>query len=242
MIEKDLTFCLLLPTLNEVEGLRVVLPQIDRSLFKEIIVVDGGSTDGTMEFCREAGLIVLRQPGRGIPDAEEHGYRHMTADAMILFTPDGNSLAQLLPEMCQILRQGHDIVVASRYLGGATSDDDDMLTAFGNKMFTVLVNILFRAQFTDVLVGLRAYTRQAIERMGLPTMSQESSFRQRYYLVNSWELGASIRAARLKLNIKEIPGPEPKRIGGVRKLSVVRNGLGALTQVFYDFLFFRGRK
>jgi glycosyltransferase involved in cell wall biosynthesis len=235
---RRMTFALVLPTLNEVTGLREVVPQLDRSLFDEILVVDGGSTDGTIEYCKEQGLTVLIQPGRGLPDAEEHAFRHLTTDAMILFTPDGNSLAELLPEMCARLRAGCDIVVASRYCGGARSDDDDAFTAVGNRVLTAIVNVLFRARFTDVMVGLRGYRRDAIERMNLPRMSEESALRRRWFYLNSWELGASIRAARLKLDVVEIPGTEPARIGGVRKLSIVRNGLGALGQIVSDFLFF----
>ena len=116
---QQLSFCLLIPTLNEIDGLRAVLPKIDRSLFKEIIVIDGGSTDGTMEYCRDQGLIVLRQPGTGLPDAEEHAFKQITANVMILFTPDGNSLPELLPPLCAKLCEGYDMVICSRYLGSA---------------------------------------------------------------------------------------------------------------------------
>ncbi len=238
LIPRKLTFCLLMPTLNEIEGLRWCLPKIDRSLFTEIIVVDGGSTDGTVDFCREQGLTILRQPKTWLPDAEEHGVRNMTADAMILFTPDGNSLPQILPEMCRKLCEGYDIVVGSRYYGGAKSEDDDFLTAIGNRVFTAMVNILFGARFTDVLVGLRAYTRDALDRMNLVSLCQETWLRRKYLYMNGWELEASIRAARLRLNVLEIPADEPKRIGGVRKLCVFRNGFASLVQVFYDFLFY----
>ncbi len=240
MSDTKLTLCLLLPTLNEIEGMRWSVPKIDRSLFKEIIVIDGGSTDGTVEYAREQALTVLRQPGKGLPDGEEHAFKHMTADAFILFTPDGNSLPELLAPLTNKLNEGYDIVVASRYLGGAKSEDDDLFTGFGNWMFTKIVNILFGARFTDVLVGLRAYRCDAIRRMGLPTMTQESAFRRKYPRVNSWELASSIRAARLKLKVAEIPGDEPKRIGGVRKLSIIRNGFGTCFQILYDFLFFHG--
>jgi glycosyltransferase involved in cell wall biosynthesis len=233
-----MTFALVMPTLNEIEGLRYVLPKIDRSLFKEIIVVDGHSTDGTPEFCREQGLTVVFQPKTGIPDAEEAGFKVVTADALILFTPDGNSLAEVLPAVCDKLSEGYDIVVASRYAGGARSDDDDFLTALGNRMFTATVNFLFRARFTDVLVGFRAYTADSIRRMRLPEMTEESWFRRKFPLVNSWELAASIRAARLKLKVAEFPADEPKRIGGVRKLSIIRNGFGGLSQIIYDFFLF----
>ncbi len=242
MSVQPLTFCLLVPTLNEIDGLRAVMPKVDRTLFKEIIIVDGGSTDGTVEYCRDQGYTVLQQPKKCLFDAEEHGVRNMTADAMILFTPDGNSLPEVLPALCLKLCEGYDIVVASRYIGGATSADDDFMTALGNRMFTAIVNLLFCANWTDSLVGLRAYTRESLKRMGLLEMSQESWLRRNYLMINSWELAASIRAARLKLNVLEIPGDEPKRIGGVRKLSIIRNGLGALAQIIYDFIFYHPRQ
>ena len=237
---RKLDFTLIMPTLNEIEGLKHILPQIDRSLFKEIIVVDGRSTDGTIEYCTDQGLTVLIQPGRGIPDAEVHAYNHATGDIIIIFTPDGNSLPNLLPTLCQKMYEGYDMIVASRYIEDARSEDDDILTAIGNKLFTLMVNLLFKANYTDALVGLRAYRRDAIEKMNLPKISSESSLRARYFYMNSWELGSSIRSARLKLNVLEIPGDEPMRIGGKRKLSIIKNGLGGLVQVLSDFFFFRG--
>lgn len=232
---------LLMPTLNEIEGLKQILPKIDRSLFNEIIVVDGRSTDGTIEYCKDQGLTVLIQPGLGIPDAESHAYNHSSGDVIIIFTPDGNSLPHLLPVLCNKIYEGYDMVIASRYFGGAQSEDDDFLTAIGNRLFTLIVNILFKASYTDTLVGLRAYRREAIERMNLSRIASESCLRARYFYMNSWELGSSIRAARLKLNVLEIPGDEPMRIGGKRKLSIIKNGFGGLVQILSDFCFYRKR-
>ena len=56
--------------------------------------------------------------------------------------------------------------------------------------------------------------------------------------MNSWETGSSIRAARLRLKVTEIPGDEPAHIGGERKLSIIRNGFGTVFQILYDFIFF----
>jgi len=237
-MSEALTFCLLIPTLNEIDGMRAVMPQVDRSLFKEIIVVDGGSTDGTVQYCQENHLTILQQPNKGVPDAEEYGVLNSTADVIITFTPDGNSLAELLPKLCKMFDEGHDMIIVSRYLASAKSYDDDLVTAFGNRIFTMLVNILFGGKLTDSLVGFRAYTRDAIKKMRLVGMGNESWLRKKYYLMNSWELGSSIRASRLKLKTHEIPGDEPARIGGVRKMSVIRNGFGTLFQIAYDFLFF----
>ena len=60
------TIALLLPTLNELQGLQATLPLIDRSLVDDIIVVDGGSRDGTVEYAAEAGLTVVTQLRPGL--------------------------------------------------------------------------------------------------------------------------------------------------------------------------------
>ena len=237
-MKQQLSFCLLMPTLNEEIGLREILPKIDRSLFNEIIVVDGNSTDGTAKYCLDQGLTVLQQPGKGVPDAEEYGFLNSKSDVIITFTPDGNSLPELLPLVCEKMKDGNDMVIVSRYADGAKSYDDDFLTAIGNWVFTSTVNILFKSKYTDVLVGYRAYTRNAVMKMRLVGMEKENFLRKKYYLINSWETGSSIRAARVRLNVAEMPGDEPKRIGGVRKMSIIKNGLGTLLQIMFDFLTF----
>ena len=49
----DLKITVLVPTLNEIDGMRVILPQIKKEWYHQLIVVDGGSTDGTVEYARE---------------------------------------------------------------------------------------------------------------------------------------------------------------------------------------------
>ena len=235
------TFTLILPTLNEREGLEVILPLIDRSLFNEVVVVDGGSTDGTPEFVELHGLRLLRQPETGLPDALRHAFLNTTGDVLVIFTPDGNSLSELLPNLCAKMQEGYDLVVVSRYLGHAQSLDDDFLTAFGNRMFTWIINLLFGTQFTDSLVGYRAIRRSAIETMGQHNLQDENFIRRRFFHTNGWEASSCMRAARLGLKTTEIPGDEPERIGSVRKLSIIKHGLGLVYHIAHDFIFFRPR-
>lgn len=233
---------LVMPTKNEIEGLRAVLPRIDRTLFDEIIVADGHSTDGTADFARAQGLKLVMQPGVGLPDAEEAAFRESTGDIVVFFTPDGNSLPERLSAVIDKIREGYDMVVVSRYLDGARSEDDDILTALGNFMFTRIINLLFWANHTDVLVGFRAMTREAIEKMSLLEQVHENWMRRTFYLMNTWEVGASIRAPRAGLRSVDIPGDEPKRIGGVRKMSIIKNGLGGVMQILWDFFTYWPKK
>src|SRR5437016_1087877 len=138
------TIALLLPTLNELQGLKAVLPQIDRSLVDDIVVIDGDSRDGTVEFAMDAGLTVVSQLRPGLQFAVFDVARALPHDYVIEFSPDGNCKADQLPALVAKLREGYDHVVVSRYLAHAVSEDDHVVTAFGNWMFSRLMRPLAR--------------------------------------------------------------------------------------------------
>ena len=79
------------------------------------------------------------------------------------------------------------------------------MTAIGNKMFTFLTNLMFGTSYTDVLVGYRAYRKELFNTLNLDAEGL------------SWPLQEAIRFARAGAKVGEIPGDEPKRIGGQRK-------------------------
>ena len=89
-----MTFALLVMTLNEIEGMKCVMPKIDNDWIDELLVVDGGSTDGTVEWARKNGYRVHLQRQKGI----RHGYIEalevVKSDYVIIFSPDGNSVPE----------------------------------------------------------------------------------------------------------------------------------------------------
>ncbi|HTL48856.1 MAG TPA: glycosyltransferase family 2 protein [Verrucomicrobiae bacterium] len=207
---------LLLPTLNEVEGMKAVLPRIRREWVDEIFVVDGGSTDGTMEYAKEQGCRVLRQTRKGVPGAYRDALEHIDSDIIITFSPDGNSVPEKIPELIAKMKEGYDMVVVSRYMPGAKSEDDDPVTAFGNWMFTKMINILFGGNSTDSLVIFRAWKADLVKKaIEVPPRA-------------GYELYTTIYCAKHKLKTADIPGDEPKRIGGERKMNPLKNGLAVL--------------
>ncbi len=218
---------LLLPTLNEIEAVRVILPQIRKGWVDEIIVIDGGSTDGTVEFMREHGLYVHSQSQRGYGVGMLQGMHKARGDIVVEFTPDGNAIPADIPRIIDKMNEGYDLVIASRYLGDARSDDDDWLTAKGNWLFTKIVNLLFGARYTDVLVGFRAYRRNAALGLNFDAPGL------------SWPCQSSIRFARKGLRVGEIPAREPPRIGGTRKMRPFKTGLEICRLIMRDFLTFR---
>ena len=232
---KDLQVSLIVPTLNELEGIKWFMSRLKKEWYDELIIIDAGSTDGTLEFCRQNGFPVHVQSGPGLTAALVDALKLSTKDIVITLSPDGNSIPEMIPDLVAKMREGYDMTVVSRYLGAAKSEDDDLFTGLGNMIFTKLVNFLYGARYTDVLVIFRAYRREAMFLMGLDRQAEESWLRKRFYLLNSWELGSCARAAKLGLKVSEIPGDEPKRLGGNRKLSVIKHGTAALVQVLYEF-------
>lgn len=229
-----MNFTLLIPTLNELEGMKVIMPKIDKNWFTQIIILDGGSTDGTVEYAKEQGYEVHIQTKPGIRNAYNEVLPIIKGDALITFSPDGNSIPELLPELIKEMEDNdRDMVIVSRYLGDAKSYDDDFITSFGNWLFTKTVNLLHNGNYTDVMVIYRAYKTQLIYDLELHTDEAYATAEKLFRTLVSWEPLLSVRAAKRELNISEIPGDEPERIGGERKLQVLKWGAA------YYFQFFR---
>lgn len=215
---------LIAPTINEVEGVRQVFPRIDRDIIDEIIVVDLNSTDGTVEYCKKYDYRVHHQRSRGFGAGVMEALAITDADVIIEFPPDGSSLPEKIPELLAKIDEGYDLVIASRYRDNAKSYDDDLITRFGNRLFTAIINILFHAHYTDTLVGFRAYRRSAYDKVHLNTRGL------------SWTAQQSIQFAKAGLKVTEIPADEPARIGGKRKMKPFKTGLEILRVIIKEFL------
>lgn len=227
-----ITLCVL--TLNEIESIKIIMPQVDIKLFDQILVIDGGSTDGTVEWSKQQGYEVYVQKERGLRQAYLEALPYIRGDVMITFSPDGNSLPEVLPDLVNELKKGWDMVIVSRYLSGAKSEDDSIITRFGNWMFTTLINLLHGGNYTDAMVIYRGYKKTLFNDLKLDNNNAFHTPEKLFFTKISIEPLLSVRAARAKLRVTEIPGDEPKRIGGERKLQIIRWGLAFLYQIFVE--------
>ena len=125
-----MTTALFVLTFNEIDGMKKIMPRIKKDWVDEIIVVDGGSTDGTYEYAKEQGYITYVQKEKGLRHAYKEGFRLINSEYVITFSPDGNSVPEAIPALIEKIKEGYDMVIASRYLDHAKSHDDDFITRF----------------------------------------------------------------------------------------------------------------
>ena len=216
---------LVISVLNVIVGMKVIMPQIKKEWVDQILFIDGQSTDGTLEWIKENGYEVVVQKKKGMRNAYMEALPYIKGDVLLTFSPDGNSVVDEIPKCIEKMKEGYDMVIVSRYKDWAKSADDDRITGFGNWLFTkVLISGFHGFPYTDAMVIYRAYKKSLISELGLDK-DEWYEKEERLFKTNvSWEPLLSIRAARRKLKIAEIPGDEPARIGGERKLQIWKWG------------------
>lgn len=226
---------LLIPTLNEVEGMKIIMPRVKKEWIDQCIIADGGSTDGTVELAKEMGYEVVPQKTPGIIYAQRDAFPSIIGDIIISFSPDGNCIPELIPELIAKMKEGYDMVIMSRYLNGLRSEDDSRSSRIGNQVITKLINLAFGGTYTDTLSIFRGYRTQAIVELGLLHDRKLSiaPLVARHYC---WDLMSSIRMAKASYKVLEIPGLEPKRVGGVGKCRHFTAGFATLALIANEFL------
>ena len=225
----------LILTLNEIDGIKVILPKIDKSWAEEIVVIDGGSTDGTIEEAKKMGFKVIIQNKRGHGDAIVTGVNATSSDNIVIFGPDGNHEPEEIPRLIKKMEDGFDQVLISRFGKGSKNYDavgvkGKLIDYFGNKMFAFLVNVFFGGHWTDSLNESRIISRKAFTQLNFDSLQMGSTQLM------------SIRGLKKKQKICELVGNEGARIGGKRKMRPLHVGADLSRQILSEFYFWCKKK
>jgi perosamine synthetase len=168
-IETRAGACLIITTVDKA-AIEPAFEVIAVDLFDRVIAVNDGFSDDTVALLESHGVQVLPLEG---PDA-----LHMIAndkieigqDNLVLFPADGQHDPRDVGRLLLALERGNDMAVASRFiLGGERGRPDQMgrYRSIGNRVFTLLPNLLFYGNYSDCLCQLRAVRRSKLSALGL---------------------------------------------------------------------------
>lgn len=228
---KKIALCIL--TRNEIDCVKIIQPlveQQDPNSYDEIYLIDGGSTDGTIEFYQKKGIPVLAQSQRGRGKAFQVAIAEIDADAYIFFSPDGNEDPKDLPRFRPELEKGADIVIASRMMKGAVNEEDHFIfkpRKWVNNAFNILANVFFRRSgsfVTDSINGYRAITREAGKKLFLSADDHTIEYQM------------TIRGFKHHMNIVEFPTIEGQRVAGESGVPSFKTGLRFIGRFFSECL------
>ena len=145
---EDPLISIVVPALNEALNLSVVLPQLPQ--VHEVILVDGGSVDGTVMAARRAlpDIITVLQSRKGKGNALAAGFARVTGDIVIMFDADGSADPAEIVRFVEALKAGADFAKGSRFTAGGGSADITTIRHLGNKF----LNGVFNARLPDPLL------------------------------------------------------------------------------------------
>ena len=217
---KNLT--LIIPAKDEADSLPQVLNEIKDYKCSVIVILE--ETDiKTINSIKDYNCKILHQSGRGFGNALIDGINNVETDYTCIFNADGSFDQNDLHKMYNLITN-NDFIYASRYLPNASSDDDTLITFFGNKFFSKLGNLLFSLKIDDILYTYVMGKTRSFQNLQL------KNFDFRFCV----EL--PIKAKRNGNKYTNIGSHERKRLKGFKKVSEFKDGFFILIELLRLFL------
>jgi len=216
----QVTVSLIIPTLNEAQNLAHVLPTLP-DMVDELVIVDGGSTDGTLEVIRQLrpDAKIIEEPRRGKGIALQVGFAAAAGDILVIMDADGSMDPLDIPTFVAALNAGADVAKGSRFVQGGGSSDLTPVRTLGNYMLTKAVRMTFGGRYSDLCYGYMAFWRHV-----LPTFDGGAvGFEVETFL--------NVRTLAAGLRVVEIASFESPRIHGQSHLRTFSDGFRVLRTI-----------
>jgi len=158
---KDQAISLVIPCLNEEAGIQIVLKNVPR-LIDEILVVDNGSTDNTVEYAKKLGARVILEKEKGYGRAYLTGFNNAKGDIIITADGDGTYPVALATNLVRkLVDEGLDFISASRF---PLIDQKSMFfrNQMGNRIFSFIIYIFYGLKFNDALSGMWIFKKKIL--------------------------------------------------------------------------------
>ncbi|GAC1462314.1 MAG: glycosyltransferase family 2 protein [Chloroflexota bacterium] len=214
---REVVISIVMPCLNEDETIAPCVTKALEGIRRtglpgEVVVADNGSTDRSVEIATELGARVIHQPLRGYGNAYRAGFEAARGKYIVMGDSDDTYDFTEIGQLIDKLREGNEYVLGSRFAGNILPGAMPWLHQYiGNPVLTGLLNFLFGLKSSDAHSGLRAFTKDAYNRMKLQTTGMEFASEM------------VINAARAKLKVAEVPITYYPR-AGESKLRSFRDG------------------
>ena len=199
---------LVIPTLNEEEAIGGVVASVPRAVVDDIIVVDSGSTDRTVENARAAGARIVELRERGYGRACRAGANAaQNCDIIVFLDGDGSDCPELIRRLVEPIADGrYDFLIGSRSRGERERGSMAAHQLFAGWLIGGAMRLLYGVHYTD-MCPFRAIRRDALMRLPM----REDTY--------GWNLEMQMRVARAGLRILEVPVAHRRRAGGTSKVS-----------------------
>jgi|Tabmets5t2r1_1033131.scaffolds.fasta_scaffold07512_2 glycosyltransferase involved in cell wall biosynthesis len=207
------TVSVVIPALNEERNIGWVLGRLPDCV-DEVIVVDGRSTDCTIEVALatrpDARIVEEMTPGKGA--ALRAGFKHARGDRVVMLDADGSMEPAEIGRYLARLEQGFDLVKGSRFMPGGGTTDISRVRVIGNFGLLTLANMMYGCRFTELCYGYMAFRRSVIPLLRLTA--------------DGFEIETQIvaNALRAGLRVAEVPSFEAARRFGESNLRTFRDG------------------
>lgn len=235
-----------IPTLNEEMNIAWVLERLPADMH-EVILVDGRSTDRTIEVARAVrpDLRVVLQPARGKGAALALGLAEVTGDIAVMIDADGSMDPAEISALIGALAAGADVVKGSRLAAGGGSTDLTLIRRLGNWGLTFLANRLYGRNWRELCYGYAAFWTDVLPHLGVaeisspngldrrPEKQENEAARGRTHYGHGFEIEAILfcRAAKLGMRVAEVFSFEHERHFGESNLATWRDGWRVLTAI-----------
>jgi glycosyltransferase involved in cell wall biosynthesis len=227
---EDPRISIVVPALNEALNLSVVLPQLPE--VHEVILVDGGSVDGTVMAARRArpDVVTVLQSRTGKGNALAAGFACVTGDVVVMFDADGSANPAEISRFVEALKAGADFAKGSRFTAGGGSADITRVRRLGNRFLNGVFNLAFRTRYSDLCYGYNAFWADLIPLLDLPDHASPAPAKGKMHWGDGFEIETVIncRFAAAQVAITEVPSVEKLRMFGESNLRAVSDGLRVL--------------
>ena len=214
---------LLIPANKEKESLPIFLKELENFKCHKMIVLQKEDRETLDSISKFENIKIFFQKNNGYGNALIEGLDEITTEYFCIINADGSMDPKFLKDMLSHCLDA-DLVFGSRYITGGGSDDDDLVTFTGNKIFTFLGNILFSLNLSDILYTYVLGKTNSIKKLSL----KNKDFRICVEI--------PVKAKKHNLKYKTLPSMERKRIGGKKKVSAIKDGFLILIAVIGLFL------